>query len=587
MSLKYKLVIFFLLISVIPAITIIYIYQNNASKILIEKNTQYSISMSTNKTESMERIFGDIENALLNISTNPKTLNYLESVNSGNYHEDEMYILTSEVGEKLDTFLDLYQEIDSISIMPMKDELPIFRGEFNSKYTNDYSNQSAYIKSVGDPARIIWTLQPDVQNNNFELTISKGLVNGYNDKLLGVLVISLKIKNLFTNLHMESPKDGEFVLVTDETGQIIFRNNPGKANTELENKLFHSKQEANKGNFEIVLDKAPFLITYSTLNVNGWRIYYITPKINILQGINKIAGLTWIISVFFAICAIIAAIYVFIILYNPIKKMIHAMNKIEDGNLDMEVNITSRDELGKLSQKFNYLIRQVRALIHDVKEDQKRKSELEIKALQAQIMPHFLYNTLNCVISLARLNKNAIIVEMVGALIDLLRVSANNQINFITIHEEVEYVKAYALIMSYRCDVPFQISYSIQEGLGELGIQKFTIQPIVENSIIHAFDGTQEKCEIHISVVSNQDYICIEVQDNGIGMDQSRLEELNRKITDKSASKNKFNGIGIENVHNRLLAEYGPPAGIRIASGVGKGTSVKITYPKIIGTAES
>ena len=587
MSLKYKLIIFFILISVIPATTIIYIYQNNASNILIDKNTQYSISMSVNKTDSIDRLFGDIENALLNICTSSKTLKYLEFVNSGNYYEDEMYILTSEVGEKLDTFLDLYQEIDSIYIMPKNDELPIFRGALNLKYTNDFLKQPAYTKSINNPERIIWTLQPDVSNNEFELTISKGIVNGYNNKMLGVLVISQKIKNLFTNLQTPSTNDGEFVLVMDENKQIIYRNKSGNANLELESKLLGVNKEAENGNFEIKLNKDLYLITYTTLKVNGWRIYYITPKINILRGINKILKLTWIISIFFAICAIIAAIYVFIILYNPIKKLIDAMNKIEDGNLDMEVNITSRDELGKLSHKFNYLIRQVRALINDVKEDQKKKSELEIKALQAQIMPHFLYNTLNCVISLARLNKTSIIVEMVGALIDLLRVSANNQIRIITIQEEVNYVKSYVLIMGYRYDIPFQISYDIEAGLENLKIQKFSIQPIVENSIIHAFNGAQKKCEIRICIFSDQDYVYVEVHDNGVGMDQNSLNEVNRKISNETAAKERFNGIGIENVHNRLLSEYGPPAGLHFTSNVGEGTTVRITYPKIFIKTDS
>lgn len=580
MSLKYKLIIFFIIICIIPAATIIYIYQKSTSKLLIDKNTQYSISMSDNKTDSMDRLFGDIEKALLSICTSSKTMNYLELVNSGNYYEDEMYLLTSEVGEKLDTFLDLYQEIDSIYIMPDNDELPIFRGDLNLKYTNNFSEQSAYIQSVKNPERIIWELKPGASNGEFELTISKGIVNGYNDKILGVLVISQKIKNLFTNLQTANTNDGEFVLVMDENKQIIYRDKSGNTNPELERELLQADKEAENGNFEIEIKKDVYLITYTTSEINGWRIYYITPKDNILRGINNILKHTWIISIFFAICAIIAAGYVFIILYKPIKKLTDAMDKIEDGNLDMEVNITSSDELGILSGKFNYLIGQIKTLINDVKEDQKKKSELEIKALQAQIMPHFLYNTLNCVISLARLNKTPIIIDMVSALIDLLRVSANNQVSIITVNEEIKYVKSYVLIMSYRYDIPFHISYDIEAGLENIEIQKFSIQPIVENSIIHAFNGGQDKCEINISIYSDHEYVKVRVSDNGAGIDQNSLNEINRRIADETAAKQRFSGIGIENVHNRLLAEYGSPSGICIESKVGEGTTVTITFPK-------
>ena len=220
-------------------------------------------------------------------------------------------------------------------------------------------------------------------------------------------------------------------------------------------------------------------------------------------------------------------------------------------------------------------------MIEDIKASQRKKAELEIRALQAQIMPHFLYNTLNCTISLARMGKTDVIIDMVASLIDLLRTSANNKERFITIRDEINYVKSYIRIMTYRYDIPVNVTYNVEEDLLNLGILKFTIQPIVENSFVHAFQGAKKNYEIQIRVFSDDNWINIEITDNGAGMESNVLDEISGKLASSVEFKEKLTGIGLENIHQRLVLEFGEPSGLYITSKAGEGTTVKVIFPKI------
>jgi len=581
MSLKYKLIAYFLIASVLPVVTVILIFRYNASEILIDKNTQYSTSIAMSKTESVDRLFGDIENALLNICTNPKTIDYLESVNTKNYHEDEKYRLTSEIAEKLDTFLDLYQVIDGIYIMPKEGGLPIYRGELNLEYIERYMQNPVYRNSINNPEIIIWDLSYEQLSEFFKLTISKGIINRYNDQVLGVLAIDLTIDNLFTSIQVSGYSEDEFLFVTDDKKQIIYLNKVSQNSREMERKLVNTEAGKSTGNFEMEIADSSYLVTYTTTNVNNWRIYYVVPKTHILQGVDRVSRITWLVAALFAVFSVIAALFLFFILYNPIHKLITAMDKIEDGNLDLEVHVKSKDEIGKLVKTYNYLIKQVKTMIEDIKASQRKKAELEIRALQAQIMPHFLYNTLNCTISLARMGKTDVIIDMVTSLIDLLRTSANNKERFITIREELNYVKSYIRIMTYRYDIPVNVIYDVDDDLLDLGILKFTIQPIVENSFVHAFQGDKKNYEIKIQVFSDDSWVNIEVTDNGAGMESNVLDEISEKLSGTVKFKEKLTGIGLENIHHRLVLEFGGPAGLYITSKMGEGTTVKVIFPKI------
>jgi len=580
MSLKYKLIAYFLMASVLPVVTVILIFRYNASDILIDKNTQYSTSIAMSKTENIDRLFGDIEGALLNICTNPKTIDYLETVNTKNYYEDEKYRLTSEIAEKLDTFLDLYQVIDGIYIMQKEGGLPIYRGALNLSYIESYIQNPVYKNSIDNPERIIWELSSGHLSNYFKLTISKGIINRYNDQVLGVLAIDLTIDNLFTSIQVSDYSEDEFLFVTDDRKQIIYRSNASQNSPEMERQLINTDSGKFTGNFEMEIAGTTYLVSYTTANVNNWKIFYVVPKTSILQGVDRVSRITWLVAALFAIFSVFAALFLFFVLYNPIYKLMVAMDRIEDGNLDLEVQVKSKDEFGKLVRTYNYLIRQVKTMIEDIKASQRKKAELEIKALQAQIMPHFLYNTLNCTISLARMGKTDVIIDMVTSLINLLRTIANNKERFITIREEIDYVKSYIRIMTYRYDLPVNVTYDIEEDLLNLGILKFTIQPIVENSFVHAFQGDKKNYEIKILAFSDDNWVNIEITDNGTGMESNVLNEISGKLASNLAFKEKLTGIGLENIHHRLVLEFGEPSGLYITSKAGEGTTVKVLFPK-------
>lgn len=576
-----RLIIFFVLASVLPVITVILVFEYGVNQIFIDRNTQYSISLSQNKIQNIDELLGNTESALLEISTNPTTQYYLQQVNSSNFRDEDMYRLTSETGQELDTFLRLYQVIDGIYLIPNGNSIPIYRGALNLEYFENYSKNSIYQASIASPQRILWTLSPEQMVNKFKLTLSKGIINNYKNETLGVLVIDLKVDNLFTNGPTFGFPNDEFLCVVDKQGQLIYDNGPSSHTNEVIDQIKTISAESLSGKSEIIVGSSTFIVTYATSSINGWRLFFAIPRDRILQGIDSVTRITWLIAGLFLLFSLFAAFFLYFTFYSPIQKLMAAMKRIEDGNLDLEVKIQRKDELGKLASAYNFLVQQIRTMISDIRAHEKKKTELEIKALQAQIMPHFLYNTLNCVISLARMRKTAVIVDMVEALIDLLRMSANNNQSIISISEEIHYVKSYIRIMSYRYDVPVDVSYEIDKDVLPLGIMKFSIQPVVENSYIHAFHKGIQDCKISIRIYQDNNWVHVLVNDNGEGMDDDRLAKVSEKLGQSISSKDRLTGIGIENIHQRLLMEYGAPSGLSISSRPGKGTAVHITFPTI------
>lgn len=588
MKIRSKILIFFIMASALPVITVIAIFSGTISSIMIEKDINYSVSMSVNKSQAVDRVLGDIENALLNVCTNPSVIDFLDDVNTGNYTEEANYRKMQVIAEKIETFPALYQEIESVYLLPREDGVPIFRGNLDMNFVNHYSNSETYTRACQSPEYIYWDLLPEDVSDRFNLTLSKGIVNQYNDEVLGALVLKIKIEDLFTSLYTQDTGSSDQYFVVDKGGQIIFSSPDWKMDSEFADETINKGMEGGDvGNFEISSGNNEYIVTYTASDITGWRIYYVSDKNHIISGLSKTTKLTWLIGLLFMAFAVVAAIYLYFTLYYPIMRMKKAMEKIRSGDLDMEVPVRSRDEIGVLSGTFNYLVGEVKKLIENTRETQRKKSELEMRALQSQIMPHFLYNTLNSIKSLAWLGKTDAISDMVEALIDLLRISANAKADLITIEEEIHHVRSYVKIMAYRYDINLTVQYNVADDILDCQIPKFSLQPIVENSILHGFNEDIKEAVIDIRVYGCEGFLYAEVSDNGIGMDAEKIKAIyDRLSTDAMIDRNKFTGIGIENISDRLVLEFGDEAGLTVQSKQGEGTKITLHYPvSRIGTS--
>ena len=251
------------------------------------------------------------------------------------------------------------------------------------------------------------------------------------------------------------------------------------------------------------------------------------------------------------------------------------MKEIEKGNFDIQVNIESSNEIGQLSKRFNRMTTVIKELMFQNITEQELKRKSELKALQAQINPHFLYNTLDSIIWMAEGKKSEEVVEMVAALARLFRISISKGQEMISIANEIEHIKSYLTIqkMRYKDKLDFEIDVDKQI-LGNK-VFKIILQPLVENSIYHGIKNNAGVGIVRITGRIVDERILLQVIDNGIGMSKESIRHMFEK-TEKSVNGS---GIGVSNVNQRIRLYFGDPYGITFESELGQGTTANIWLP--------
>lgn len=261
--------------------------------------------------------------------------------------------------------------------------------------------------------------------------------------------------------------------------------------------------------------------------------------------------------------------------YAPVKKLKDAMIQVGDGDLSVRAPVQTSDEIGQLSKGFNQMIEQIETLIGDLVSEQMKKKEAELEALQYQITPHFMYNTLNSIKYAAILEGNEAVGEQIGAFIELLQVSAQKKGAFITVREEIKMVKNYVLLQKFRYGDSFSVDFKIQPDAEEYYVPRLILQPLVENAILHGQKAPDESGKIQVTVSTAMETLVLSVQDEGKGMSKA---EVNLLTSGKGKNKQGLSGIGVSNIIERLRLYYGEKAHLKMTSSE-HGTNAVIDLP--------
>ena len=266
---------------------------------------------------------------------------------------------------------------------------------------------------------------------------------------------------------------------------------------------------------------------------------------------------------------------------KAIVRVVNGMKRVEQGNFALiETSPQARiDETDMLLSGFNRMNGQIRELIQRVKREQRSKKQAEIQALVAQINPHFIYNSLEAINSLAVLQGNRDISKMVIALGKLLRISISDNQEMIPLSLELEHVRHYLSIQKYRFEDKFHYEIDLDERIRSCMTLKLIVQPVVENALYHGIEPSEETGQIHIRAWLGQDEIWIEVADNGCGFDANKLFAPRQK-------ESRPVGVGIRNVHERLQLSFGTRYGVIICTAPNEGTVVRLRIPVLGGEQE-
>jgi two-component system sensor histidine kinase YesM len=318
-------------------------------------------------------------------------------------------------------------------------------------------------------------------------------------------------------------------------------------------------------------------ITVRTLEQTGWKIVgvaYYDEIVTAKRDLNRF--LSWFLGVVI-LCVIIVSIVLSARIAHPIRKLEHTLQQVGEGDLNTRIDVSGTYEVEQLSKRFNLMLQRIRQLMDQIIYEQETKRKGELEVLQSQINPHFLYNTLNSVIRLAERGKTEEVVTMIQSLSKFFRISLSKGDNIITVQEELDHIRHYLVIQSFRFKNKFRYEIVAQDEVLQCQTIKLILQPIVENALYHGIEMMPDEGFISICAEMKDGLIVIRISDNGLGMSKETM-----KVILKGGSKSVIgSGVGVRNVNERIELYYGREYGLSFESEIEEGTTVTLIFPAL------
>lgn len=386
-------------------------------------------------------------------------------------------------------------------------------------------------------------------------------------------ILSLEIESNLLNEFVKTQNKTDTIFLTDSSGMILAASRPERVGKNIVQWMPDWKP-ADKIQTEFT-DEGADKIGISTESSFETYIVMISDKEATLKNMKTVSG-----QMMFLIFLSAAVVMILILLYSKwlsdrVSKVMYAARKLGDGEFDYVLEDMGKDEIGQIGDAFNVLNVKIQRLIRENYEKKIKLQSEELNLMQEQINPHFLYNALSVISAMALRERGMQTVKSVKYLADFYRISLNKGKQILSIQEEVELLKNYMKIQKLRFGSSIQVEYDIKKELLTLKTIKLLLQPLVENSIHHGRKSDEEVLMIRVRVQLDGERVCFSVEDNGVGIEQDKLEKLRSQLE-------KFEeGYGLKNVHNRVRLTYGEEYGVKIESVFGKGTRVLVYIPII------
>lgn len=408
-------------------------------------------------------------------------------------------------------------------------------------------------------------------------SLARQINDFYTRKPLGVIIIDADIRVINDICREIDFGKGGSVIIAGEDGNIIFDNQEKNISGRL---YGYMDKVLKKESGEIIqkIDNKNLLITWYTSEFTGWKLIGMIPINEIHRDIISMRYIVFFVLVLLSIFAFIIFFRISSSIINPVNKLRSLMKKAEKGDFDVSIKIDSDDEIRQLGESFNIMIARIKELINKVYNSELAKKQAELNALQSQINPHYLYNTLESIRMMAALNDDTDVMNMITILGETFRYSINIANEIVTIEQEIKHVNNYLTIQKMRYQNRLQADIIIDENIMQCRIIKLVIQPIVENSIYH---GLGNKMGIgHVSVIGRKENntVKLEIIDDGTGMTNEQLVEIREVLKSNKPSNNK-RSIGLSNINERLRLYFGEAYRMEITSSPDAGTRVSLMIP--------
>lgn len=438
-------------------------------------------------------------------------------------------------------------------------------------YTNAVDNYNQYCLTSSHVQHVIKGQRPWV------ITLSREIHNFYGTgNSDGVVFIDLNYNAIIDLCEQNSIGDKGYVFILDQDGNIVYHPRQQQLYNELQTENIDTVMNADS---DIVVTREgddEKIYTLSHSETTGWTIVGCVNMAELLKDSREANNIYVMTAIVLVAIAMILSSFIARSITLPIQKLRDSMKKVQEGDFKAaDVVIPSQNEIGSLTTSFNAMTHRIEELMEENVKEQEQKRKIELKALQSQINPHFLYNTLDSIIWMAEGKKYEDVVLMTASLARLLRQSISNEDETVLIGQEIQYVKSYLTIQKMRYKDKLEFEINVDPFINSVHIVKLVLQPIVENAIYHGLKYKESKGLLTVTGYQKNQNAVIEITDDGVGMDEETLNH----IFEKHKVNYRSNGVGVYNVQKRLCMYYGKEYGLHYESEPGHGTTVTVTIP--------
>ena len=541
---------------------------------IFENSSEYTHTIIQQMNQNIDSYIDYMENIAYLISSNEDVQDYLfdEKIdNEGRYR----------ILNQFQTILDSRSDIRNVGIISKNGRMLINDGSKSVNQDLDLNTQEWYATALEKPNGPILTsshVQHIISGERpWVITLSRGIRDrsGSGEKE-GVFFIDLNYSAISGLCDQSTVGTKGYAFILDAKGNIVYHPQQQQLYNELQTENISLIMDTDEDTVLTGTGNDGKLYSISRSEKTGWTVVDCTNVKELLSKSRQAQSVYVLTAIILVIVALLFSRFMAKSITLPIQKLRDSMKKVQEGDFSVsDVVVDSKNEIGSLTKSFDVMTHRIHELMEQNVHEQEEKRKSELKALQSQINPHFLYNTLDSIIWMAEGKKNEEVVLMTASLARLLRQSISNEDEVVPIANEVEYARGYLTIqkMRYKDKLEFQIE--VDSSILYIPLIKLVLQPIIENAIYHGLKYKESKGLLIVKGFMKDGNAVLQVIDDGVGMDEETLAH----IYDKHKVNYHSNGVGVYNVQKRLKLYYGEDYGITYTSELGKGTTATITIP--------
>lgn len=541
---------------------------------IFENSSEYTHTIIQQMNQNIDSYIDYMENIAYLISSNEDVQDYLfdEKIdNEGRYR----------ILNQLQTILDSRSDIRNVGIISKNGRMLINDGSKSVNQDLDLNTQEWYATALEKPNGPILTsshVQHIISGERpWVITLSRGIRDrsGSGEKE-GVFFIDLNYSAISELCDQSTVGTKGYAFILDAKGNIVYHPQQQQLYNELQTENISLIMDTDEDTVLTGTGNDGKLYSISRSEKTGWTVVDCTNVKELLSKSRQAQSVYVLTAIILVIVSLLFSRFMARSITLPIQKLRDSMKKVQEGDFSVsDVVVDSKNEIGSLTKSFDVMTHRIHELMEQNVHEQEEKRKSELKALQSQINPHFLYNTLDSIIWMAEGKKNEEVVLMTASLARLLRQSISNEDEVVPIANEVEYARGYLTIqkMRYKDKLEFQIE--VDSSILYIPLIKLVLQPIIENAIYHGLKYKESKGLLIVKGFMKDGNAVLQVIDDGVGMDEETLAH----IYDKHKVNYHSNGVGVYNVQKRLKLYYGEDYGITYTSELGKGTTATITIP--------